>query len=101
VTYGLFGKFSAQPGKRDELVQHLLGAARLLESDPGCVHYVVSTSDDPDGVWVWELWADKSLHDASLESDEIRALIERSRPLIAGISDRTELQAHGGKGAPR
>ena len=35
MPYGLFGKFVAQPGKRDELVQGLLRAAELLERDPG------------------------------------------------------------------
>ena len=101
MTYGLFGKFSAQPGKRDELVQYLLQAAALLERDPGCVHYVVSTSDEPDAVWVSELWSNKGAHDASLEPEEIRAVIQQARPLIAGMSDRTELAVHGGKGVPK
>ena len=101
MTYGLFGKFSAQPGKRDELVQYLLQAAALLERDPGCVHYVVSTSDEPDAVWVSELWSNKGARDASLEPDEIRAVIQQARPLIAGMSDRTELAVHGGKGVPK
>lgn len=101
MTYGLFGKFSAQPGKRDELVQYLLQAAALLERDPGCVHYVVSTSDEPGAVWVSEVWSNKDAHDASLEPEDIRALIQEARPLIAGMSDRTELAVHGGKGVPK
>ncbi len=101
MTYGLFGRFSAQAGKRDELVQHLLEAAALLEGNPGCIHYVVSTSDEPDAVWVCEVWRDKEAHDRSLEPEEIRALIQRARPLIAGMSDRTELVVHGGKGLTR
>ncbi len=58
----------------------------------------VSTSDEADAVWVTEVWVDKAAHDSSLEPEEIRALIQRARPLIAGMSDRTELKVHGGKG---
>jgi quinol monooxygenase YgiN len=98
MSYGLFGKFLAKPGTRDELVEHLLHAAVLLERDPGCLHYVVSTSDEPDAVWVSEVWTDKAAHDASLEPEDVRAFIEKVRPLIAGISDQTQLTVHGGKG---
>lgn len=101
MAYGLVGKFSAQPGRRDELLEHLLRAAELLEANPSCLHYLVSTSEEPDAVWVSEVWTDKDAHAASLEPEEIRALIQRARPLIAGISDRTELQVHGGKGLQR
>ena len=30
MTYGLYGKFSAQPGRRDHLVTYLLQVAKLL-----------------------------------------------------------------------
>lgn len=100
MSYGLFGKFSCQPGKRDELVQYLLQAAALLERNPGCLQYIVSTSDEPDAVWVSEVWCNKSAHDTSLEPEDIRALIQQARPLIAAMSDRTELTVHGGKGIP-
>jgi len=99
MAYGLFGKFSAQPGRRDELVGYLLRAAQLLERDPTCVQYVVSTSEEPDAVWVSEIWTDRAAHEASLEPPDVRALIQEARPLIAGMSDRVELTVHGGKGA--
>ena len=83
MTCGLFGKFSAQPGRRDDLVGYLLQAARLLERDPGCLHYVVSTSDEPEAVWVSEVWTDEAAHDSSLEPEDIRSLIQQARPLIA------------------
>lgn len=98
MTYGLVGKFTAQPGLRDELRDHLLEAARLLGTNPDCLQYLVGTSpEDADGVWVTELWTDRAAHAASLEPDEIRTLIQKARPLIAGMSDRTELDVHGGK----
>ena len=96
--YGMFGKFTAQPGKRDDLVAVLLQAADALRADPGCLHYVVGTTDEPDAIWVTEAWTDKAAHDASLEPEEVRATIARAMPLIAGMSDRTELEIVGGKG---
>ncbi len=95
MTYGLFGNFTAQPGKHDALVGYLLEAAELLEPNPGCI---VSTSNESDAVYVSEIWTDQIAHDASLEPENIRALIEEARPLIAGMSDQTHLTVHGGKG---
>ncbi len=100
MAYGVLGKFSAQSGMRDALVEHLLQAATLLGGNPDCLHYVVGTSDEPDAVWVYEAWTDKQAHETSLEPEDIRALIQRARPLIAGMSDRTELAVRGGKGLP-
>lgn len=100
MTYGLFGKLAAQPGRRDDLIGYLLQAAKLLERNRDCVHYVVSSSDEPEAVWVSEVWTDEAAHDASLEPEDIRALIQEARPLIAGMSDQTRLNVHGGKGLP-
>lgn len=101
MSYGLVGAFTAQPGKRDELLALLLRAAALLEADLGCLQYLVSTSDDPDAVWVSEVWVDQAAHDGSLEPEEVRAVVQQARPLIAGMSHRTELLVHGGKGLPQ
>ena len=43
---------------------------------------------------------DKDAHDASLEPEDVRVLIQQARPLIAGMSDQTELTVHGGEGLP-
>jgi len=98
MSYGLFGKFAAQPGKRDELVTCLLQAARLLGRNSACIHYLVSTSDEPEAVWVYEVWTSAAAHDASLEPEDVQALIQQARPLIAGMSDQMQLTVHGGKG---
>jgi quinol monooxygenase YgiN len=98
MTFGLVGKFTAHPGRGEELVQILLEAATLLQANPACLQYVVSTSDEPDAVWISEVWTGRAAHEASLEPEETRALIARALPLIAGMSERTELMVRGGKG---
>ena len=97
--YGLSGKFTAQPGQREALLGHLLEAARGLEAVEGCLLYVVGrTADDPDGIWVTEVWREQSDHQASLTLPATQALIAVARPLIADISGRVEFEPVGGKG---
>lgn len=98
TKYGLLGKFTARPGKRDELVEILKQAADLLEENEECIHYVVNVTGEPDVIWVTEVWSSKEAHDASLEPEKIRTLIQQAMPLIASVSDQTELQVEGGKG---
>jgi quinol monooxygenase YgiN len=97
VTYGLFGTFVAVDGARPELVRHLLEAAQLPADDPACIEYVISTAAEA-GVSVFEVWDDEAAPDASLEREDVRALINRARPYVAGLAGRTRLEVHGGKG---
>lgn len=99
--YGLFGKITAQPGQRDTLLGYLLNAANSMRELDGCYLYVVSSApDDPDGIWVYEVWKSQTDHQASLALDATQALIAKARPLIAGMSNRVEHTPMGGKGLP-
>ena len=98
--YGLTGAFVAAPGKRDELVALMLEAADLMAAVPGCLMYLVSTTEVADEVAVTELWADEAAHRASLQAPGVGELIGRARPLIAGMSGRSVLTVLGGKGMP-
>jgi quinol monooxygenase YgiN len=98
--FGLHGRLLAQPGKGDELEAILLEAAAALEADDDCLLYVVSRQpDDPEAVWVTELWTSREAHRASLEDEAMRAMIQRAMPLIAELPERSiELRPVGGKG---
>lgn len=97
--YGLFGKMIAQVGQRDALAQVLLAAAEILRDAPGCEQYIVSVAErEPEAVWVSEVWASREAHDASLAREDVRALIGRGRPLIAGMGERFEVTPLGGVG---
>jgi quinol monooxygenase YgiN len=99
MYYGLHGKITATEGNGEKLLAVLLDAAKALQSNPDCLHYVVSQdSEDPNGIWVSEVWTDAAAHQASLEPEEVRAVIAQARPLIAGFSDRVEMKTIGGKG---
>ena len=96
--FGLYGKIIAKPGQRDALVAGLLEAAALMQHVPGCELYIVNASaSEPDVVWVTEVWRSASDHQASLAQEEIKALIKRTTPLIAG-GERIEIIPIAGKG---
>lgn len=99
MAYGLFSQVRAQPGRREDLLRNLLRAAQLLEADPDCGHYLVATAGDPDLVYVFETWSDQQAHAASLQWEEIRALIEHAAPTVAGMDQQLQLTVRGGKGA--
>ncbi|PJN54916.1 hypothetical protein PAEVO_16370 [Paenibacillus sp. GM2FR] len=96
--YAMYGKLIAHPGQRDELVQTMLEAANQLDSMEGCELYIINVSvDDPDVVWITELWRDAEAHAASLQDENVLALIRKCKPLIAG-AEPIKLRPVGGKG---
>ena len=94
--YGLIGKMTAHPGKRDAL------AAILAENTggmPGCLSYVVARdAKDPDALWVTEVWKSQADHQGSLKLPAVQAAIARGRPLIKDMGPYFETEPVGGVG---
>ena len=84
MTFVNTGSLGAVPGRRDELVALLIrGNDRL--SQVGCLRYDVGVNDDePDTVFVVELWESSTAHQASLALPEVQAVIAEARPLLSG-----------------
>jgi len=96
--FAMYGKLIAHPGKRDELAGILLEAADMLSDNADCELYIVNVSDnDPNAVWVTELWSSAEAHAASLQGADTSELLQRGRKLIAG-AEPLKLQPLGGKG---
>jgi quinol monooxygenase YgiN/quercetin dioxygenase-like cupin family protein len=100
---GRYMKFTAQPGRGDELAQLLLRAARSLQDTPGCELYVINRSpNDPDVLWVTELWLSQDALEASLEQlrdhDGARAQVAELKALLAGAPERIDVAPLGGVG---
>ena len=94
--YGLIGKMTAVPGRRDALAAILLDGT---ESMPGCLSYVVANdTSDADSLWITEVWDSAESHRASLALPSVQAAIAQGRPLIAGFGNRVETQPLGGCG---
>ena len=97
--FGLHGTLLAHPGQRDALAQILLDAAKVVSVLPGCEIYFVSVDEkDANTVYVTEVWKSEADHKASLQMPEVRALIEKGRPMVAGFGASTRLVPLGGHG---
>ncbi|MDJ0954352.1 MAG: putative quinol monooxygenase [Acidimicrobiia bacterium] len=93
--YGLIGQITVVAGGRDELATILAAIGDM----PGCLSYVVAKdSDDPDSLWVTELWESKQAHADSLELPHVQTAIGRARPLIVGFETRVQTEPIGGIG---
>ena len=100
MRLALCGTIKATAGQGDELLAVLLEAAHLLAADPECVQYTVGTAGD-DEVGVFELWETEEAHAASLQREEIQAVITRGRPLIAGMGTSIRFHVGGPERASR
>ncbi len=78
------GTLGTQPGKRDELVARLVQRNDALRA-LGCRLYEVGTSSEqPDTVFVVEIWDSAAAHRASLQDPDVAAAITAARPLLNG-----------------
>ena len=98
---GRYVRMVAQPGKGSVLAGTLLRIAEALRESPGCELYVVNLSaDEPDTVWVTEIWADEAASDRALSGDLAEVGIGQVVALLAGPPELVELSPLGGPGLP-
>ncbi|MFF2028717.1 putative quinol monooxygenase [Arthrobacter sp. NPDC058192] len=84
MTFANVGTLGAVSGKRDELVRHLTQRSETLRRI-GCLAYEVGVNDDdPDTVFVMELWESEEAHRSSLTLPEVQESITVARPLLSG-----------------
>lgn len=97
--YSLHTKFTVKEGSRDEFVDILLKAAKVLEESEGCLYYLISVSGNENAVYVTEAWTNRAAADESLQNEEIKGLIGKVMPLMAGAPEKlSETEIVGGKG---
>ena len=98
-----YAKATAKPGRGEQLVEAMLEVAGTLRNVAGCELYVVNrVPDEPDTVWVTELWGGQDAMDAALAahdeaSDGGRDLKAEVMELVAEFS-RIDLEPVGGVG---
>jgi quinol monooxygenase YgiN len=84
MTYASVGTLGSAPGQRDALVAHLTQRSPHL-AEIGCLLYEVGVSEDqPDTVFVAELWTSADAHRASLQLPAVQESIAAARPLLSG-----------------
>ena len=96
TMYGLMSQIDVVAGKRDALAAILLNGVAGM---PGCRSYVVAKDlENPDALWVTEVWDSEEAHAESLSLPSVQAAIREGRPMIAGFSERSETEPIGGHG---
>lgn len=95
----LINKLFAKPGKRQEVIDILLESAKPFNDNPACLLYLVYADDnDPNVIWVEDLWTDKAEHENELNKPELQAFVKQAMPLLEGMPEQISLTLAGGKG---
>lgn len=83
--FSVYGRMTALPGRRDELIDVLLDGFRVSGEAGGLLGYSISTAlDDADTLWLTQLWSDKATHDAVTRSEPVATVTRRMVPLLTG-----------------
>ena len=86
MTHVLLNRLTAKPGQRQRVVEILLESGRLFDDNPACLLYLVSEAvDEPDVVWVVDLWTDEEAHAEALKAPELRPFVDPDRVSYAWV----------------
>jgi quinol monooxygenase YgiN len=98
MTYVLLNRLTAKPGQRQRVVEILLESGKLFDDNPACLLYLVSEStDDPNLLWVIDLWTGQQAHTEALKAPELRPFVEQAMPLLENMPEQIEVRPVGGK----
>lgn len=101
MTYALLNKLTAKPDQRQQVVDILLESGKLFGDNSDCFLYLVSeATEDPNVIWVVDLWTSQEAHAKALENPELRPFVEKAMPLLEGMPEQIEIRPVGGRGLP-
>ncbi|MEV6102140.1 antibiotic biosynthesis monooxygenase [Nocardia sp. NPDC051981] len=84
TMFSVYGRMTALPGRRDDLITLLLNGFRAGGPTSGLLTYTINTArDDPDTIWLTQLWINKPAHDATTRSEPVAAITRQLPPLLA------------------
>ncbi|WP_255655266.1 putative quinol monooxygenase [Pseudonocardia sp. ICBG162] len=96
---GRYVRMVALEGQGTELAGALLRVADDMAAQPGCLAYVVNaTPDEPDVVWVTEMWSDAASSEAALSRDIGESGLGDVLALLTAPPDYIEVTPLGGPG---
>ena len=101
MTYSLLNRVTTKPGQRQRVVDILLESGKLFDDSPACQLYLVAESiDDPNRLWVVDVWTSQEAHTQALKAPEMRPFVEQAMPLLERMPEQIEVRVVGGKGVP-
>lgn len=98
---GRYVRMVARPGHGAELADALLHVAENMRQAPGCEMYLVNlATEEPDIVWITELWSDLASSNDALGGDLGQDGIEDVVAHLAEPPELIPLRPLGGPGFP-
>lgn len=95
----VIAKVPAAPGKRAELAAALQVALDTAATEAGTRYYLLHTDDnDPDMLWMYEMYESKADLDSHMGSDAFKALGGIIGPFLGGRPELIFTKPIGGKG---
>jgi quinol monooxygenase YgiN len=92
ARFGQHTRIRAHPGKGDALLAKFVEAADLQHDNPACELTLVSASpDDPDAVFLTEVWTSEEEHERARNSPEVQAWAQGMPELVDGPPESTRL----------
>ncbi len=87
-AYGLIGQMKVADGMRGVVIAALLEGTQNM---PGNIAYMIAEDlDDPNSIWITEVWQTKTDHANSLQLPSVQDAIGKARPHISGFGTRVE-----------
>ena len=81
--FGVCGRMTVQPGGRGEVVDLIREAVRAGGDASGLIAYsIIESLEEPDTIWVMELWTDKASHDTTTRSEAVRKVTQQMLALL-------------------
>jgi quinol monooxygenase YgiN len=95
--FALVNRLQTKPGERDAVVENLLESGKAFDGNDACLLYLVTESvDEPDTIWVVDLWTSEEAHTDALQDPRLRPFIEATMPLLQAPPEQIELRHRGG-----
>ncbi|WP_344752787.1 putative quinol monooxygenase [Gryllotalpicola koreensis] len=94
----LINKMTVKSGKRDEVTAVLIESAAAFESREECIMSLVThDADDPDVIWVQDVWTDEGAHQAAMSTPSMQEFVRQAIPLLEGMPEQHRVYPTGGK----
>lgn len=99
ASHSVYTRFMALPRKGNALIGILMKAHDIVSDADGCRLYIINQDEEnPDHIWVTELWDTQEDHAISLTLDGCKELIAEATHLLASPPEQIIMKAVAGKG---
>jgi quinol monooxygenase YgiN len=101
MAHVLINKLTAKPDQRQRVVDILVESGQAFDDNADCLLYLVTESaDDPNLIWVVDLWTSEEAHNSALEASLDQSKVKEAMSLMEGAPEQIKVRAVGGKGFP-